>query len=117
MSSSRSTAGSTGGSGPTRAATSTRRWRDRLNDPDEPLFTMAIAADLLGLDTQTLRRLGEAVAHPHHRPSGNQRRYSRNDIELLGKAADLADEGHNASAIRRIIDLEQRVEDLTAGSP
>ena len=41
-----------------RAARSTTPWRERIDDPTEPLYTIAVAADLLGVDTQTLRRRG-----------------------------------------------------------
>jgi DNA-binding transcriptional MerR regulator len=88
-----------------------RSWRDRVEDPDEPLFTMAVAAELLGLDTQTLRRLGDAIDQNEARPSGNQRRYSRTDLERLSDAADLARQGHNAQSITIILDLTSRLAD------
>lgn len=91
------------------AAPQPRSWRARLDDPDEPLFTMAVTADLLGVGTQALRRLGEALDHEGRRPSGNQRRYSRNDLEVLGRAIELQDDGHAAASITRIMDLERQV--------
>jgi DNA-binding transcriptional MerR regulator len=91
-----------------------RSWRVRLDDPDEPLFTMAVAADLLGVGTQPLRRLAEALDHGGRRPSGNQRRYSRNDLELLGRAIELHGDGHAAPSITRIMELERQ---LGAGAP
>jgi len=87
-----------------------RSWRDRVDDPDEPLFTMAVAAELLGLETQALRRLGDAIDQGEARPSGNQRRYSRTDLERLSDAADLARQGHNAHSIATILDLTARIE-------
>lgn len=87
-----------------------RPWRARLDDPDEPLYTVAVAADLLGVGTQTLRRLGEALDHDGRRPSGNQRRYSRNDLQLLSRALELQDDGHAAASIPRIIELERQVD-------
>ena len=41
-------------------ATRARSWQERIGDPDEPVFTVGVAADLLGVDAQTLRRLGES---------------------------------------------------------
>jgi MerR family transcriptional regulator/heat shock protein HspR len=87
-------------------------WQDRLDDPDEPLFTLAITADLLGLDPQALRRLEDAIEVASRRPSGNQRRYSRADIEVLARAAELAREGHTGMAIARIMELERNIADL-----
>ncbi len=95
------------------AVPSTRTWRDRLDDPSEPLFTLAIAADLLGIDTQTLRRLESAAGLASHRPSGNQRRYSRTDLEVLSRALELAGEGTQGSSIARILELERQVADLS----
>lgn len=92
-------------------APSVRSWRARLDDPDEPLYTVAVAADLLGVDTQALRRLGEALDHDGRRPSGNQRRYSRHDLDLLSQALDLRNDGHAAASILVILDLERRVHD------
>jgi DNA-binding transcriptional MerR regulator len=84
-------------------------WRARLDDPDEPLYTVAVAADLLGLDPQALRRLGDALDHEGRRPSGNQRRYSRNDLELLSRAQELLGDGHATASIPRIMELERQV--------
>ena len=99
------------GDGATDAVPSTRPWRDRIDDPDEPLFTMAVAAELLGLNTQALRRLSTAVDQGEARPSGNQRRYSRHDLERLSAAAELAADGHNAGSIATILDLTARLEE------
>jgi MerR family transcriptional regulator/heat shock protein HspR len=107
-----------GGRGGSRRRTSaagpaTRTWQDRLDDPSEPLFTLAIAADLLGVDTQTLRRLESAAALASHRPSGNQRRYSRDDLEVLNRAIELAQSGAQGPSIARILELERQVADLS----
>ncbi len=70
---------------------------------------MAVVSDMLQLDPQALRRLGVAAELEQARPSGNQRRYSRNDLEILSRAAELAAEGTNAAAIARIMELERRL--------
>jgi DNA-binding transcriptional MerR regulator len=88
---------------------STRPWHERLNDPDEPLYTVAVAADLLGVDAQTIRRLQLAAVQSSARPSGNQRRYSRRDLEILAAAADLMRDGITTPAISRILELERTI--------
>jgi MerR family transcriptional regulator, heat shock protein HspR len=98
------------------AASAARSLSERLDDPDEPLYTMAVAAELIGTDNQTLRRLGEAIAHEGARPSGNQRRYSRRDLEALDNALRLVREGHPPQSVARIVQLEHRINDLTAGT-
>jgi MerR family transcriptional regulator, heat shock protein HspR len=90
-----------------------RAWRDRVSDPDEPLYTIAVAADLLGIDTQTVRRLEGAAARVSARPSGNQRRYSLRDIEVLDVAVRLAGEGYPPQAISRLLELEVRLSELS----
>ena len=96
---------------------STRSWRERLDDPNEPLYTVGIAADLLGVDTQTIRRLQIAAVQTSARPSGNQRRYSRRDLEILAAAADLARDGITAVAIGRIIELQRIVREQQLKRP
>jgi DNA-binding transcriptional MerR regulator len=91
--------------------TDPRSWRARLEDPDEALYTVAVASDLLGVGTQALRRLGEALDHEGRRPSGNQRRYSRNDLVLLSRALELQDDGHSTVSIPRIMELEGQLAD------
>src|SRR4051812_26225188 len=98
------------GGGPPKPATPTASWRDRVDDPAEPLYTIAVAADLLGIDNQTLRRLGETIDRRSARPSGNQRRYSRHDLEALDHALRLAREGHAPQSIARIFELEQHIQ-------
>jgi DNA-binding transcriptional MerR regulator len=86
-----------------------RSWPERLADPAEPLYTSAVTAELLGIDSQALRRLEHAAGITSERPSGNQRRYSRNDIETLSRAADLANAGTQGRAIGHILELEQQL--------
>ena len=92
-----------------RAAAATPSWIARLDDPDEPLYTVAVVCDLLSIDSQTLRRRGETLAHVSARPSGNQRRYSRRDVELLGSAVHLVGQGYPSGAVARIVELEQQI--------
>jgi MerR family transcriptional regulator, heat shock protein HspR len=93
----------------THGVPSARPWRERLDDPNEPLYTVGVAADLLGVDAQTIRRLQIAAVQPSARPSGNQRRYSRRDLDILAAAAELTRDGINAPAIGRILELQRMV--------
>ena len=93
------------------APSAPRSLAERLDDPNEPLYTMAVAADLLGADDQTLRRLGRALDRGSSRPSGNQRRYTRRDLEVLEDGLRLARDGHQPQSIVRILELEREVAD------
>jgi MerR family transcriptional regulator/heat shock protein HspR len=82
---------------------------------DSPVFVISIAAELSGLHAQTLRsydRLG--LVSPGRSPGGG-RRYSARDIALLREVQRLSQEdGVNLAGIKRIIELEQLVDDLKA---
>ena len=83
-------------------------------DLDSPVFVISVAAELAGLHAQTLRgydRLG--LVRPG-RSAGGGRRYSARDIALLREVQRLSqDEGVNLAGVKRIIELETMVADLT----
>ena len=80
---------------------------------DAPVFVISVAAELAGMHAQTLRqydRLG--LVSPGRTPGGG-RRYSPRDVALLREVQRLSQEdGVNLAGIKRIIDLESRVEAL-----
>jgi len=82
-------------------------------NPESPIFVISVAAELAGLHAQTLRsydRLG--LVSPGRSPGGG-RRYSVRDIALLREVQRLSqEEGVNLAGIKRIIELEQLVDEL-----
>ena len=80
---------------------------------DAPVFVISVAAQLAGMHAQTLRqydRLG--LVRPGRTPGGG-RRYSPRDVALLREVQRLSQEdGVNLAGIKRIIELESRVEAL-----
>jgi len=80
---------------------------------ETPIFVISVAAELAGLHAQTLRsydRLG--LVSPGRSPGGG-RRYSARDIALLREVQRLSqEEGVNLAGIKRIIELEQLVDEL-----
>jgi MerR family transcriptional regulator/heat shock protein HspR len=80
---------------------------------DAAVFVISVAAELAGMHAQTLRqydRLG--LVSPGRTPGGG-RRYSPRDVALLREVQRLSHEdGVNLAGIKRIIDLESRVEAL-----
>jgi MerR family transcriptional regulator/heat shock protein HspR len=80
---------------------------------DAPVFVISVAAQLAGMHAQTLRqydRLG--LVSPGRTPGGG-RRYSPRDVALLREVQRLSQEdGVNLAGIKRIIELESRVEAL-----
>ncbi|HET8989618.1 MAG TPA: MerR family transcriptional regulator [Acidimicrobiales bacterium] len=93
-----------------------RPWRERVSDPDEPLFTMAVAIDLLGTTPHALRRLESAIDFAGERPSGNQRRYSVRDLEVLSALCELYDRGlspQTAATVHRELGVARAPRDRT----
>jgi MerR family transcriptional regulator/heat shock protein HspR len=82
-------------------------WQERLDDPAEPLYTIGVVCDLLGVDPHVVRRFDHPGIIDTARPSGNQRRYSRDDIAVLSYALSLAGEGIPLPGIARILLLER----------
>jgi MerR family transcriptional regulator, heat shock protein HspR len=83
-----------------------------VDDPDHPLYTMAQVTEALGVTAPVLRRWERAGLVRPERTAGGQRRYSRREIEKLQHVAQLAGEGMTTSGIRRVLDLEQRIDQL-----
>lgn len=81
--------------------------------PDTPVFVISIAAELAGLHAQTLRSYDRLGLVSPGRATGGGRRYSARDIALLREVQRLSQgEGVNLAGIKRIIELEQLVDEL-----
>lgn len=80
-------------------------------DINAPLFTVTVAARLADMHPQTLRgydRLGLVVPS---RAKGRGRRYCLKDVAKLRHIQRLSqEEGINLEGIRRILDLEERLD-------
>jgi MerR family transcriptional regulator, heat shock protein HspR len=82
---------------------------------DAPVFVISVAAQLAGMHAQTLRQYDRLGLVSPGRTAGGGRRYSPRDVELLREVQRLSQEdGVNLAGIKRIIDLESRVEALQA---
>lgn len=82
-------------------------------NPDSPVFVISVAAELAGLHAQTLRSYDRLGLVSPGRSAGGGRRYSARDIALLREVQRLSQsEGVNLAGIKRIIELEQLVDEL-----
>ncbi len=80
---------------------------------DAPVFVISVAAELAGMHPQTLRQYDRLGLVNPDRSAGGGRRYSARDVALLREVQRLSqEEGVNLAGIKRIIALEQEVEDL-----
>lgn len=82
-------------------------------DPFAPIFAIAVAADLAGMHPQTLRQYDRLGLVSPKRTSGKSRRYSTRDVVQLREIAKLGSEGVSLEGIRRILDLENTVTELS----
>jgi MerR family transcriptional regulator/heat shock protein HspR len=82
---------------------------------DAPVFVISVAAELAGMHAQTLRQYDRLGLVSPGRTAGGGRRYSPRDVALLREVQRLSQEdGVNLAGIKRIIDLESRVDALQA---
>jgi MerR family transcriptional regulator, heat shock protein HspR len=83
-----------------------------FDDENVPLYTVGQVADMLSLKQAFLRRIDELRVVSPQRSAGRQRRYTRVEIRVIRQVATMADEGMTLPAIRRIIELEQRLAEV-----
>jgi MerR family transcriptional regulator/heat shock protein HspR len=82
--------------------------------PDLPVFVISVAAELTGLHPQTLRTYDRLGLVRPGRSGGGGRRYSLRDLDSLRVVARLTAEGLGLEGVRRVLELEQQVQQLTA---
>lgn len=81
--------------------------------PDAAVYVISVAAELTGLHPQTLRTYERQGLITPGRTGGGGRRYSHRDIESLRVIADLTAHGIGLEGVRRILDLENRLDAVT----
>lgn len=76
------------------------------------VYVISVAAELAGVHPQTLRIYErKGLVLPARTVSGS-RRYSDRDIERLRRIQDLTESGLNLAGVKRVIELEAKVEAL-----
>ena len=81
---------------------------------DQPVYTIRIAAQLVGVHQQTLRTYEREGLLAPARSAGRQRLYSQNDIDRLLMIRRLIDElGVNIAGADIILRLRQQIDELT----
>ena len=79
---------------------------------ERAVYVISVAAELAGMHPQTLRQYDRLGLVPPARTSGRGRRYSHRDVEQLRRVQALSQDGVNLEGIRRILELERRLEAL-----
>ena len=80
----------------------------------QAVYIISVAAELAGVHPQTLRTYERLGLITPGRTGGGGRRYSPRDIDLLREIADLTSSGIGIEGVRRILELENRVDALAA---
>jgi len=80
-----------------------------MDDPRAPLYSVGQVARMLDVQQAFLRRLDTHDIVSPARSDGQQRRYSRNDIEDVQEAVGLIGEGLTLGGVRRVLDLQEKV--------
>lgn len=83
-----------------------------FDDPSRPVFTVGQVADMLDVQQAFLRRLEAHELVAPERSEGNQRRYSRDDIDRVVHICGLVDEGLTLAGVRRVLELQAEVASL-----
>ena len=85
---------------------------DVTPDEEEPIFAIAVAAELAGMHPQTLRQYDRLGLVTPGRTQVGSRRYSLRHVKQLREVAALSAEGMSLPAISRLVELENTVRSL-----
>lgn len=83
-------------------------------DENAPIFVISAAAELANMHPQTLRQYDRLGLVSPTRTPGKSRRYSMRDVMQLREIAALGAEGVSLEGIRRVLELENHVAELSA---
>ncbi|HXR68590.1 MAG TPA: MerR family transcriptional regulator [Dermatophilaceae bacterium] len=92
-------------------------------DPGRGVYAISVAAELVGMGSQTLRLYEQRGLLEPARSAGGTRRYSGDDLERLRRIAQLVDAGLNLTGVAMVLDLQDRNAllqaelDATGGTP
>lgn len=89
------------------------RRRRAARNPSAPVYGITVAADLAGMDAQSLRLYERRGLLEPARTEGGTRRYSADDVDRLHRIGDLLEDGVNLAGIQRVFALEDDNERLT----
>lgn len=82
------------------------------SDSATGVYAISVAADLAGMDPQSLRLYEKRGLLEPSRTNGGTRRYSADDVERLQRIGDLLDDGVNLAGIAKVFALEDDNERL-----
>ena len=87
---------------------------DALTRSARGVYGISVAAELSGIDPQTLRLYERRGLLTPARTDGGTRRYSDDDLDRLQRIADLVADGVNIAGIAQILPLQDRNAELAS---
>lgn len=81
---------------------------------DRPLYSISVAAELVGLPAPTLRLYEEKGLVTPERTEGGTRRYSDADLARIARISELVDSGVTLAAVAMVLDLQDDNADLSS---
>ena len=84
------------------------------SDPTRGVYAISVAAELVGVGSQTLRLYERRGLLEPQRSVGGTRRYSSDDLERLRRIALLVSSGVNLTGVAMVLDLQDANERLQA---
>jgi MerR family transcriptional regulator, heat shock protein HspR len=81
---------------------------------DRAVYGISVAAELTGVQPQTLRGYEAKGLLDPYRTAGGTRRYSGDDLTRIRRITTLLAAGLNLTGIRHVLDLEAETADLRA---
>jgi DNA-binding transcriptional MerR regulator len=83
-------------------------------DPHRGVYAISVAAELVGMGSQTLRLYERRGLLEPARSDGGTRRYSSEDVQRLRRIAHLVATGVNLAGIAMVLDLQDTNDQLRA---
>jgi MerR family transcriptional regulator, heat shock protein HspR len=74
--------------------------------PGQGVYSISVAADLVGIGVQTLRLYERRGLIEPQRTEGGTRRYSQEDVDRIRRITELLAEGLNLAGIAVVLDLQ-----------
>lgn len=82
------------------------------DDPNRGVYGISVAAELVGMDPQSLRLYERRKLISPERTPGGTRRYSNEDIERLRRISALLEDGLNLAGIAMVLGLQDENQHL-----
>ncbi len=79
---------------------------EHVPDADQGVYGITVAAELVGLEAQSLRLYESRGLLTPDRTDGGTRRYSANDLARLRRIAELMASGVNLTGVGMLLDLQ-----------